>query len=173
MQVTRGKKYMDNYYTAFGIYGIIFKDNNLLVVKKTSGPYINRFDLPGGSQESGEKLEDTLIREIKEETNLTIKSFHQLGVVNFIYPWSYKDTNMNNHIAVFYEIDTVQGKNLETVNQFLGQDSLGSIWLSLDELTDENSSLLVMKAKEYIQERKFIDKSWVINKWKVLDFPVF
>lgn len=172
IQLTRGK-YMGNYHTAFGIYGIIFKDNSLLVIKKTSGPYINRFDLPGGSQEPGEKLEDTLIREIKEETNLTIKKFHQLGVVNFIYPWIYKDTNMNNHIAVFYEIDVVQGKNFGTVNQFSGQDSLGSTWVSLEKLTDENSSLLVLKAKEYIQKRTFIDRSWVSDKWKVLDFPVF
>lgn len=54
---------MENlYHTAFGVYGIIRKDGCLLVIKKTKGPYKNRYDLPGGSQEPGEKLEETLTR---------------------------------------------------------------------------------------------------------------
>lgn len=164
---------MKRYHTAFGVYGILYRQGKLLVIKKTGGPYIYRFDLPGGSQEFGERLEDTLIREIKEETNLTVKEFQQLGVVNFLYPWSYKNTNMTNHIATFYEIDSFVGRNLEQVDQFSGQDSAGSIWLPLNELTEENASLLVLKAKEYIQKEKFIDKGWILDNWKVLDSPVY
>lgn len=164
---------MDRYHMAFGVYGIIYRQNKLLVIKKTSGPYINRFDLPGGSQDFGERLEDTLVREIKEETNLIVKDFQQLGVVNFLYPWSYEDTNMNNHIATFYEIDSFEGETFEKVDQFFGQDSAGSKWLLLEELTEDNSSLLVLKAKEYIQKENFIDKGWVLDKWTVLDSPVF
>lgn len=164
---------MKRYHTAIGIYGILYRQNKLLVIKKTKGPYINRFDLPGGSQEFGEKLEDTLIREIKEETNLTVKDFQQLGVVNFLYPWSYRNTNMNNHIAVFYKIDSFVGGSFEKVDQFLGQDSAGSVWLPLDELTEDNSSLLILKSKEYIKKGKFIDKGWILDNWKVLDSTVF
>lgn len=164
---------MDRYHTAFGIYGILYRKNKLLVIKKTKGPYIHRFDLPGGSQEVGERLEDTLIREIKEETSILVKNFHQLGITNFLYPWCYKNTNMNNHIATFYEIDSYISENFGKIDQFLGQDSLGSIWLPLDEITEENSSLLVLKAKEYIQNEKFMAKSWVLNNWKVLDSPVW
>ena len=164
---------MDRYRRAFGVYGILYRKNKLLVIKKTSGPYSNRFDLPGGSQEFGERLEDTLVREFKEETNLTVKAFQQLGVVNFLYPWSYEDTNMNNHIATFYEIDSFVGENFEKVDQFLGQDSAGSLWLPLEELTEDNSSLLVLKVKEYIQKETFIDKSWILDKWEVLDSQVF
>lgn len=164
---------MDRYHRAFGVYGILYRKNKLLVIKKTSGPYINRFDLPGGSQEFGERLEDTLVREIKEETNLTVKAFQQLGVVNFLYPWRYENTNMNNHIATFYEIDSFIGENFEKVDQFLGQDSVGSIWLPLEELTEDNSSLLVLKAKEYIQKVTFIDKGWILDKWNILDSPVY
>lgn len=40
---------MDRYHRAFGVYEILYRKNKLLVIKKTSGPYINRFDLPGGS----------------------------------------------------------------------------------------------------------------------------
>lgn len=102
-----------------------------------------------------------------------MKAFQQLGVVNFLYPWRYENTNMNNHIATFYEIDSFIGENFEKVDQFLGQDSVGSIWLPLEELTEDNSSLLVLKAKEYIQKGTFIDKGWILDKWNILDSPVY
>ena len=51
--------------------------------------------------EAGELLEDTLCREFKEETGMTVTSYHQLGTINFLYPWRYKETTMNNHICVF------------------------------------------------------------------------
>lgn len=33
-----------------GVYGVCIKDNRVLSIKKTRGPYKNRYDLPGGSQ---------------------------------------------------------------------------------------------------------------------------
>ena len=38
----------------FGVYGVCYENGKLLCVEKTRGPYQNRFDLPGGSQEEGE-----------------------------------------------------------------------------------------------------------------------
>lgn len=46
----------NNYHRAFGVYGIYVEDGKLLVINKNGGPYINRFDLPGGSLEKGEAL---------------------------------------------------------------------------------------------------------------------
>lgn len=37
------------YHRAFGCYGIIGNLNELVVIKKSAGPYINRYDLPGVS----------------------------------------------------------------------------------------------------------------------------
>ncbi len=93
------------YHTAFGVYGILFQGNCLAVIKKKAGPYQNRYDLPGGSMEAGELLEDTLCREFKEETGMTVTSYHQLGTINFLYPWRYKETTMNNHICVFMRFE--------------------------------------------------------------------
>ncbi|MFU2205868.1 hypothetical protein [Streptococcus pluranimalium] len=44
------------YLSHFGVYGICIKGGKLLCVRKNRGPYKNRYDLPGGSQESGESL---------------------------------------------------------------------------------------------------------------------
>lgn len=38
----------------FGVYGVAIDNEKLLVIEKNSGPYQNRYDLPGGSQEVGE-----------------------------------------------------------------------------------------------------------------------
>lgn len=165
---------MENlYHTAFGVYGIIRKDGHLLVVKKTKGPYKNRYDLPGGSQAPEERIEETLYREILEETNLKIDRFQQLGTVNFLFPWDYEKTNMNNHIGVFYLIDSFKGSVLNNTEQFEGQDSLGAVWLPIAKISESNSSPLVLKAKEYIIQEEFIQESWRFDTWEVLDKPVY
>ena len=40
----------------FGVYGVCLQDGKLLCIEKTRGPYQQRFDLPGGSQELQSEL---------------------------------------------------------------------------------------------------------------------
>lgn len=59
----------------FGVYGVCYKHGYLLCIQKTAGSYKNRLDLPGGSQQLGEGLTETLIREGLEETGFTVRSY--------------------------------------------------------------------------------------------------
>ena len=59
----------------FGVYGVCFKNGKLLCIEKTRGSYQHRYDLPGGSQQLGERLTETLTREIMEETGFTVRSY--------------------------------------------------------------------------------------------------
>ena len=43
-------------YTHIGFYRIINKEDRLLVVKKSRGPYNGLLDLPGGKPEYGEPI---------------------------------------------------------------------------------------------------------------------
>lgn len=161
------------YHTAFGVYGILFRQNCLAVIKKKAGPYQNRYDLPGGSMEAGELLEDTLCREFKEETGMTVTSYHQLGAISFLYPWQYQGTSMNNHVCVFYEIRAIVGKLEKNVHQFAGQDSLGAVFLPIEQLNEENASPLVMKACEVFKQKAFTARSQRLMKWDVLEDPSY
>ncbi len=51
------------------VYGIIKHDENVLLIKNRHG---NKYFLPGGGVEIGEKIEQTLKREVKEETGIEI-----------------------------------------------------------------------------------------------------
>src|SRR5690349_13813850 len=74
----RTSKEMDKEVTAahFGVYGVILSEDKsqILVVKKTRGPYTGWYDLPGGAMNEGETEEETLQREIMEETGAAIVS---------------------------------------------------------------------------------------------------
>ncbi|MDK4449800.1 NUDIX hydrolase [Enterococcus casseliflavus] len=159
------------YHTAFGVYGILFQGNCLAVIKKKAGPHQNRYDLPGGSMEAGELLEDTLCREFKEETGMTVTSYHQLGTINFLYPWRYKETTMNNHICVFFQIEETAGTPILHAPQFDGQDSLGCVFLPQEQFHAANASPLVLKACEYGRKKQFIEKGQRITEWSVLSKP--
>jgi 8-oxo-dGTP pyrophosphatase MutT (NUDIX family) len=52
----------------FGVYGLVREGDLLLVVRKARGPYTGWLDLPGGTPEVGETREETLVREMREET---------------------------------------------------------------------------------------------------------
>jgi len=53
--------------------GLILYKNKLLLTKRAKAPFKNWWDLPGGYVERGETAEQSLKREIKEETGLDIK----------------------------------------------------------------------------------------------------
>lgn len=164
----------EKYHHAFGCYGIVGNSDELVVIKKLGGPYINRYDLPGGSLEDGEGLDKALTREVEEETNLKVTSFKQIGVTSFRYPWDYKKWQYNQHICVFYVILAFEGELQSNVKQFAGQDSLGAIRVPLNKLNIKNASPLVLTAKEYLlNPNRFNLRDQTFTKWEVLQKPIF
>ena len=152
---------------SFGVYGIYVKDEKLLVINKNSGPYINRFDLPGGSLEDGETLSEAMKREFLEETGIEIEIIKNIGVTDFKLPWMWKEFSDVHHIAVYYLVRKVGGK-LQTPEQFEGQDSLGAVWVTENDISFENASPLVVKAFEWLKTGDLGIDAHVYTDWKVL-----
>ena len=51
----------------------IIRGGKVLVVRRARRPALNLYTLPGGAVELGEPLTDAIIREVREETSLSVK----------------------------------------------------------------------------------------------------
>ncbi len=135
-----------------GIYGIIQKENQLLVIKKARGPYKGLYDLPGGSPEALETSEETLVREISEETSLKVKKYALLKEMRVIFSDFTKASGEKGtlaHTGVLFNVTDWEGDILATSD---GLDSLGAQWVDMDSLTSQNATpfALVAAGKELI-----------------------
>lgn len=57
----------------------IIRDGKVLVVRRARQPALNLYTLPGGAVEAGETLHEAVIREVREETSLTVEPFALAG----------------------------------------------------------------------------------------------
>ncbi len=69
-----------------GVGAIIIREGKILLVKRGSEPGKNKWSIPGGIVELGEKVKNTVIREVKEETNLDIEVHSLIDVVDNLVP---------------------------------------------------------------------------------------
>lgn len=105
---------------------VVDKDGKILVEHKVAYGE-DGLILPGGHVEKNEPFVDSVIREIKEETGLTINKPKLCGVKDFI-----RDDG-NRYIVMLYKTDDYSG-------ELKPSDEGEVFWLSLDEL--ENYNLL-------------------------------
>lgn len=139
-------------HSHFGVYALIQskKSNSVLVIEKARGPYTGRYDLPGGSPEGQELLEETLVREVMEETGCDILEMKQLAALSAKFSYSRDKTDaLLRHIGVIYEAQVSADIKLDAD----GEDSLGCRWVSIDELTDDNATPFIFMAIEAVEKR--------------------
>ena len=64
--------------------GVIINNDGRILVGKRKGSHAQYYSIPGGHLEMEERFEEAAIKEIKEETNLTIKNPKVFAVTNNI-----------------------------------------------------------------------------------------
>ena len=125
-----------------GVYGLIIEDDKILLIKKANGPYKGKLDLPGGSIEFGEKPEDTLKREIEEETGIMIDKytlFDANSVINLYL------NIKEQHMGIFYKILSYKGDIKKEINlDNNNDDSLGSEFYIINDLKKEQLSKIAI-----------------------------
>ena len=126
-----------------GVYGIVRKGNQILVIRKARGPYTELYDLPGESPESDETPEQTVVREIKEETNRDLISCQNKREKTIFFSQFTKESREEEclqHTGILFDVEvsgepTTQGDRL---------DSNGAVWVDIDTLSSENATPFVL-----------------------------
>ena len=76
---------------------IITKDNKYFIAKRNKNKHLGGFyEFPGGKQDVNETLQETVIREIKEELDVYVSVGNKLGEEH------YKDEKINVHLHYFF-----------------------------------------------------------------------
>jgi len=65
-----------------GVGAVIVRDGMILLGKRRNEPGKGKWSIPGGAVELGESVEQTVIREVKEETGLDVEKPEHIDVVD-------------------------------------------------------------------------------------------
>lgn len=126
-----------------GIYGYIECDNKVMLIVKKRGPYTGMYDLPGGSPEKGEMEEETLRREIKEETGCDLTEFnHRREEVVTFEDFIEDDGPLGclRHTGVLFDCK-INGIPDKTISDL---DSDGALWVEKSDLNKKNATPFVL-----------------------------
>lgn len=86
------------------------KDGKILLGVKKKGFGIGKLNGFGGKQEEGEHIDDTAIRELREEIGLTTtkENIRKMAEVDFFFPHAAKEKNWNQTVHI-YLVDGWEG----------------------------------------------------------------
>ena len=134
-----------------GAYGIIIEDEKILLIKKVTGPYDGKLDLPGGTIEFGERPEDTLVRELKEEIGVKVKKYGLFDCDSVCFKWKYEDKIINfHHVGIFYKVLSYDGEIKQEMKiTDINDDSLGADFYTIKALTkDKLSDIAILELEK-------------------------
>ena len=133
-------------YKHLGVYGLVIKEEEVLLIKKAVGPYKGKLDLPGGTVNFGERPNETLIREFDEETGLAITDYSLFDVdsVKFLYKENDKSI-MVHHVGIFYKILGYDNDSKENISvDLVNDDSLGAGFYKISSLRKKDLSKIAI-----------------------------
>jgi nucleoside triphosphatase len=112
-------------YPELTVSAIIFNAQNEILLCR-SHKWDNKYVIPGGHVEYGEKLEDALRREILEETGLSISSIKLIGIKECFY----NNTHYKDRHFLFMDY-TCKADTLEVT---LNNEAEEYVWSKLSDL---------------------------------------
>ena len=115
------------------------------------------YTLPGGHIEPGESIVDAVVREMKEETGLTIKSPRLCGVKQF-------PIEGGRYIVFLFETDQFEGKVVDS-------DEGKMHWVKISELSNVNlvndfEELIEVMMNDSLTEFQYVieNDEWIVVK---------
>lgn len=114
---------------------LVYDENRVLVQEKVGTKYEGGLVFPGGHVEEGESLRDSIIREIKEETGLTISNPQPCGYKDWI------QEDGTRYIVLLYKTNQFEG-------ELKASDEGIVFWLDREEIPTAN---LIWNMRELMQ----------------------
>lgn len=127
---------------------IVFKRDEVLLVRRANEPNKGQWSLPGGRQELGETVVDTAVREVSEETAVTVRPVCLVDVVDSI---TKDETGSITYHYTLVELMCQWEDGVPVAND----DALEAQWFALNDLP----SLGLWSETE-----KVIEKAWDLRK---------
>ena len=126
------------------VYGILIENGKLLV----SDEYIKNHEitkLPGGGLEFGEGTHECIIREFKEETNLTVTVKKHFYTTDFFVQSAF---NTSQVISIYYVVEhsgkislPVSDKKFDFKKRINGAQSFR--WIDLNDLSENDFTFVI------------------------------
>lgn len=114
---------------------LVYNESSILVQEKVGKRHPGGLVFPGGHVEEGESLRDSIIREIKEETGLTISNPRPCGYKDWI------QEDGTRYIVLLYKTNQYSG-------EILASDEGRVFWLDRNDITDAN---LIWNMRELLE----------------------
>lgn len=126
-----------------GAYGLIIQNSEILLTLKKAGPYIGRWDFPGGGIEYSETPVQALHRELREEVALEAKELELLTVLSAHGEHSHPEPYFYQYIGIIYRVH-----NFSPIPDLVPEDE--GRWFSLSELSSDEVTPFVCQMFVYI-----------------------
>lgn len=127
-------------YIGVGVGAVIINNNKILLLLRKKAPEAGFWSIPGGKVEMFDTIEDTIIREVKEEINVEVEIVRLLGVTNHIIP------RENSHWVSPNFLVTIKSGEIRNLEPEKHEELR---WFDIDSLP-ENITITTRKAvKDY------------------------
>jgi 8-oxo-dGTP diphosphatase len=121
-----------------GVGGVVFNNENVLLVRRGKEPGYGKWSIPGGAIELGETLKEGLLREIMEETGLQV----EVGGMVEVVEWVNRDEN--NRVKYHYVLADFWCKCL-SVEINPSSDALEARWVLFSEISNYDLPLVTIE----------------------------